>query len=87
MLIGYAASNREDFARYMQGTFLTATSAATLSAAGTMFALLLLGHDLFWLVVAFHGIIKGFYYREHEYSLIWWSTIFPLGKPIRPIPR
>lgn len=80
LLAGSAASSRMDFAHYMKGKFLGSTSGMTVSSAGTLLDLLLLGHDFFWIVVAFHGIIKGICYHQHSYGLIWWATIFPLGK-------
>lgn len=79
MLIGSAASTGGDFAGYNRGTFLTSMSGSTVSSAGTLIALAILGHDLFWMVIAFYGVIGSILKREAAYSLMWWALIFPLG--------
>lgn len=68
-----------DFAHYGKGFFLTAEGAQTVSNAGTMLALLFLGFDLFWLVIACCGIARSAFRRELCYTLLWQGTIFPVA--------
>jgi tellurite resistance protein TehA-like permease len=77
-LLGSAAKTKMDFAGYNRGTFLTAAAAPSANVAGVVFALLLLGHDFFWITVALIGILEGAYERKMSYSLVWWTTIFPV---------
>lgn len=79
LLAGSAASTAMDFPHYDKGTFLTMMGAEGVTSAGTLIALLLLGHDFFWIVVACGGIGVGVMNRTLTYSLLWWATIFPLG--------
>lgn len=80
LLTGSAASTRMDFEHYDKGTFLTMAGGETAAAVGVILALLFLGHDLFWLLVAICGIGKGFIKHEHTYTLLWQAMIFPVGK-------
>lgn len=75
-----AALTKMDFADYHKGTFLQASAASGVSSASIVFALLLLGHDLFWLICCLFGILEGAYMRQLSYNLTWWATIFPVGK-------
>lgn len=68
-----------DFAGYNEGTLLTASAAAGVNAASAVFALLILGHDVFWLICSLFAILEAAFKRELSYSLTWWSTIFPVG--------
>ena len=58
-LLGSAAQTKMDFAGYHGGTFLTSTAAPSVNLAGILFALLLLGHDFFWIFCAVVGILEG----------------------------
>ncbi|KAL2040517.1 hypothetical protein N7G274_006496 [Stereocaulon virgatum] len=78
-LLGSAAKTKMDFAGYNKGTFLTAAAAPSANVASVVFALLLLGSDLFWITVALIGILEGAYERKMSYSLVWWTTIFPVS--------
>ena len=78
-LLGSAAQTKMDFAGYHRGTFLTSTAAPSVNFAGILFALLLLSHDFFWIFCALIGILEGSFRRELSYSLVWWTTIFPVG--------
>lgn len=71
LLIGSAASTGGDFAGYNRGTFLTMTSGSTVSSAGTLLALTVLGHDLFWMVVAFYGVIRSIVTRQASFGPMW----------------
>ena len=75
-----AALTKMDFAAYHTGTFLQASAASGVSAASIVFALLLLGHDIFWFICCLFGILEGAYMRQLSYNLTWWATIFPVGK-------
>ena len=79
--LGAAALTKKDFAGYQKGVFLQASAASSVSSASTVFALLLLGHDIFWLICCLFGISEGVFRRQFKgYTLTWWSTIFPIGK-------
>lgn len=69
-----------DFAGYQRGTFLQASAASGVSSASIVFALLLLGHDIFWLICCLFGVLEAVYKRQLGYNLTWWATIFPVGK-------
>ncbi|CAD6584305.1 MAG: hypothetical protein ASARMPRED_001731 [Alectoria sarmentosa] len=67
-----------DFAGYHKGTFLQASAASGVSSASILFALLLLGHDIFWIICCIFGILEGAFRRQLSYNLTWWGTIFPV---------
>ena len=73
-----------DFAGYHKGTFLQASAASGVSSASILFALLLLGHDIFWIICCIFGILEGAFRRQLSYNLTWWGTIFPVGKAFIP---
>lgn len=74
-----AALTKMDFAGYHKGTFLQASAASGVSSASIVFALLLLGHDIFWLICCLFGVLEGVFRRQLSYNLTWWSTIFPVA--------
>ena len=79
--LGAAALTKNDFAGYHKGYFLQASAASSVSSASTVFGLLLLGHDIFWLIICLFGILEGVFRRQFKgYTLTWWSTIFPVGE-------
>ena len=84
-----AAYTQMDFAGYQKGTFLQASAASGVNSASIVFALLLLGHDIFWLMCCLFGVLEGVYMRQLSYNLTWWATIFPVGKALSflPIPN
>lgn len=82
LVAGSAASSRMDFGHYNEGTFLTAMSGSSVSSACVLLAMLILGHDLFWVVIVFAGVGVNIMRRELTYSLLWWSMIFPLGEAV-----
>lgn len=77
-----AALTKMDLAGYQKGTFLQASAASGVGSASIVFALLLLGHDIFWLICCILGILEGVYMRQLSYNLSWWSTIFPVGETL-----
>jgi len=78
-LLGTAANSKQDFAHYNSGTFLTGSAASGLDSASVLIALLFLGFDYFWLLVALFAVVEAAIKRQLSYSMMWWSTIFPLG--------
>ena len=83
-VLGTAALTKMDFAGYHKGTFLQASAAPGVNSASIVFALLLLGHDFFWIICCLIGVLEGVFRRQIGYNLTWWSTIFPVGKSSLP---
>nr|XP_023876752.1 putative malic acid transport protein [Quercus suber]POE80733.1 putative malic acid transport protein [Quercus suber] len=77
ILLGYASSLY--FGAYDTGTFFTVTSGATLYTVGVFFGLLVLGLAMLFIFFALYTVIDVAFRRQHSYSLIWWSTIFPMA--------
>ena len=71
--------SRKDFAGYHRAIFLQALAASVVAITSVFFALLLLGHDIFWLPCALSGVLEGAIKRQLSYSLRWWATIFPVS--------
>jgi tellurite resistance protein TehA-like permease len=78
--LGRAANTLGDFAKYDKGTFFKGPSAVGFDSACMLLALLFLGMGLFWLCVAVVGILEVAFKRKLTLSLLWWSTIFPVGE-------
>jgi len=78
-LLGTAANTKQDFAHYNKGTFLTASAASGLDSASILIALLIMGFDYFWALVALFAVVEGAFKKQLTYSMMWWSTIFPLA--------
>ncbi|KAK5122304.1 hypothetical protein LTR85_004215 [Meristemomyces frigidus] len=76
-LLGTAASTY--FGTYGRGTFLQASAGMTLSAVGVLFGLMFVGLGLLFAVFSIYVIIEAAFKRQHVYSLMWWSTIFPMA--------
>lgn len=70
--LGTAAQSRNDFGGYNSGVFLTSMSASGVSAASTLIALLLLGLDIFLIIIALAGIVEGAMKRQLTYNMTWW---------------
>lgn len=79
-LMGSAASGKNMFAGYAQGTFLTASAASSVSATCTLLALLVVGFAFLWITVAWYIFIEGLFKGETSFGMPWWSLIFPMGK-------
>ena len=75
-----AVLTKMDFAGYHRGTFLQASAASGVSSASIVFALLLLGHDIFWIICCLFGLLEGAFKWQTSYNLTWWATIFPVGR-------
>lgn len=80
-LLSTAANTRGLFGSYNRGTWLTASSASSVSAASELIALMVLGFGFLWITVAWYMIVEAAVQRKMPYSLTWWSMIFPMGKP------
>jgi tellurite resistance protein TehA-like permease len=78
-LLGTAALSKQDFLHYNKGTFLTGSAASSVDGAGVLIALLFLGFDYFWCLIAVFAVVEAAFKKELSYSMMWWSTIFPLG--------
>lgn len=83
-LLSTAANTRGLFGSYNRGTWLTASSASSVSAASELIALLVIGFGFLWITVAWYMIIEAAIQRKMPYSLTWWSMIFPMGKVYFP---
>ncbi|KAK5999610.1 hypothetical protein QM012_005267 [Aureobasidium pullulans] len=85
-LLGESASGFRRFAEYKpsavhppaSGTFWTEDTASGIDSSGILFALLLLGFGYLWLCIAVIGVADVFIRKQATYSLVWWSTVFPL---------
>ncbi|XPS74886.1 hypothetical protein M3J09_006998 [Ascochyta lentis] len=78
-LLSTAANTRGLFGSYNQGTWLTASSASSVSAASELIALMVVGFGFLWITVAWYMILEAAVQRKMPYSLTWWSMIFPMG--------
>jgi tellurite resistance protein TehA-like permease len=76
-LLGQAAMTH--FGRYGRGTFLTDTGGSVLAAAGDLLGLMLTGMGLLFAAFATYVILEAAVKRQCKYSLLWWSTIFPMA--------
>ena len=77
--MGTAASSMQDFAHYNKGTFLSASAGTSVDSTGVVLALLFLGFDYFWLLIALFALGEAAVKGQLSYSMMWWSTIFPLA--------
>ncbi|UPX11034.1 uncharacterized protein EKO05_0001660 [Ascochyta rabiei] len=78
-LLSTAANTRGLFGSYNRGTWLTASSASSVSAASELIALMVVGFGFLWITVAWYMILEAVVQRRMPYSLTWWSMIFPMG--------
>jgi tellurite resistance protein TehA-like permease len=76
-LLGKAAMTF--FGRYDKGTFLASSTGAILAAMGDMLGLMLTGMGLLFAAFAVYVILEAAVKRQCKYSLLWWSTIFPMA--------
>ncbi|KAF2632129.1 hypothetical protein BU25DRAFT_445259 [Macroventuria anomochaeta] len=78
-LLSTAANTRGLFGDYNRGTWLTASSASSVSATSELIALMVIGFGFLWITVAWYLILEAAVQRKMPYSLTWWSMIFPMG--------
>lgn len=76
-LLGLAA--RQHFGAYGRGTFLQANAGDICSTVGTLFGLFFLGLGLLFAAFSVYVILEVAFKKQHQYSLVWWSTIFPVA--------
>ncbi|KAK5130621.1 hypothetical protein LTR08_001880 [Meristemomyces frigidus] len=76
-LLGNAS--QKFFGAYDRGTFFQATAGNTLATVGVLLGLMFVGLGLLFAAFAIYVIVETAFKRQHKYSLIWWSTIFPLA--------
>lgn len=67
------------FGKYNKGTFITAGAASILAAVGTWLGLMLTGFGLLFLLFCAYTLLEVAMKREHKYTMLWWSVIFPTG--------
>jgi len=77
LFLGHAAMTH--FGSYDRGTVLQMTPGMTFATVGVMISLTFLGLGVFLILFGLYIIIETAFKREHQYSLLWWSTIFPLA--------
>ncbi|KAK0318851.1 hypothetical protein LTR82_010273 [Friedmanniomyces endolithicus] len=75
--LGSAASSY--FGSYGKGTFLTASAGSICATVGVLLGLQFAGMAVFLLAFGAYAVLDGAIQRQHKYSLLWWSTIFPIG--------
>ncbi|TKA77025.1 hypothetical protein B0A55_01959 [Friedmanniomyces simplex] len=75
--LGSAASSF--FKTYDKGTFLMQSAGSVCSAVGVLLGLMLAGMAVFFMAFGAYVILEGAIKRQHKYSLMWWSTIFPIA--------
>ncbi|KAK4548671.1 hypothetical protein LTR36_009582 [Oleoguttula mirabilis] len=76
-LLGTAASTY--FGQYAKGTFLQASAGSTLRVVGVLLGLMFVGLGLLFAAFSIYIIVEAAVKRQHQYSLMWWSTIFPMA--------
>ncbi|KAF1989368.1 hypothetical protein K402DRAFT_390945 [Aulographum hederae CBS 113979] len=77
-ILGTASSR--NFGAYAKGTVLQSSTGAGLNSASVMFSLLLLGFDIFWAVFVTIALLEAAFKGQFkQFTLFWWSTIFPMG--------
>ncbi|USP72798.1 ATPase [Curvularia clavata] len=77
-VLGTAASTGRHFANSNEGTWLTASAAASVQAACELIALLIMGFAFLWISVAWYLVIEALILRRLPVSMTWWSLIFPM---------
>ncbi|KAK0272868.1 hypothetical protein LTR91_001243 [Friedmanniomyces endolithicus] len=75
--LGSAASSY--FGSYGKGTFLTASTGSICSTVGVVLGLQFAGMGVFFLAFGAYAVLEGAIKWQHKYSLLWWSTIFPIA--------
>lgn len=76
-LLGIAA--RQHFGAYGRGTFLQANAGEICATMGTLLGLFFLGLGLLFASFCLYVILEVAFKKQHKYSLVWWSTIFPVA--------
>lgn len=80
-LIALSTASIMHFPEYSRGPFLQEAAAASLHGACMLFALMMFGLGLFWLLFVVCGIMDAVVRGQAKWSPAWYSTIFPTGAP------
>lgn len=67
------------FGAYDKGTFLQTQAGEMLATLGVMLGLFVIGIGLLFAIFSVYIILETAFKRQHKYTLIWWSTIFPMA--------
>ncbi|RMY89414.1 hypothetical protein D0862_10213 [Hortaea werneckii] len=67
------------FGAYDKGTFLQTQAGEMLATLGVMLGLFIIGIGLLFAIFGVYIILETAFRRQHKYTLIWWSTIFPMA--------
>ncbi|KAI7331677.1 hypothetical protein KC315_g5008 [Hortaea werneckii] len=67
------------FGAYDKGTFLQTQAGEMLATLGVMLGLFVIGIGLLFAIFGVYIILETAFKRQHKYTLIWWSTIFPMA--------
>ncbi|KAI7539764.1 hypothetical protein KC331_g9560 [Hortaea werneckii] len=67
------------FGAYDKGTFLQTQAGEMLATLGVMLGLFIMGIGLLFAIFGVYIILETAFKRQHKYTLIWWSTIFPMA--------
>ncbi|KAI7096033.1 hypothetical protein KC340_g8255 [Hortaea werneckii] len=73
------AAAKTYFGAYDKGTFLQAQPGEMLATLGVVLGLFILGIGLLFAFFAVYIILETTFKRQQKYTLIWWSTIFPMA--------
>ena len=75
--LGSAASRF--FGTYHKGTFLMSSAGSVCSAVGVLLGLMFTGMAVFFMAFGAYAILDATFKGQSKYSLMWWSTIFPIA--------
>ena len=78
-ILQLATAAEKTFGTYERGQFLSPETPSPLAASSVMWALMFVGFDLFWLMFGLYFIAEGASRRQIPFTMIWWSTIFPVA--------
>ncbi|KAI6838595.1 hypothetical protein KC332_g6087 [Hortaea werneckii] len=67
------------FGAYDKGTFLQTQAGEMLATLGVMLGLFVIGIGLLFAIFGVYITLETAFKRQHKYTLIWWSTIFPMA--------
>ncbi|KAF2773924.1 C4-dicarboxylate transporter/malic acid transport protein [Teratosphaeria nubilosa] len=67
------------FGSYDRGTFLQTNAGMVCAAVGELLGFFIIGLALFFSIFVIYVLIHVTIKREHQFSMIWWSTIFPFA--------
>lgn len=83
-LLALSTASTTHFADYGKGPFLQQDAAMALHGSCVLFALMMFGLGIFWVVYAVYGILDAVVRKQAKWTPAWYSTIFPSGQ--LPVP-